>query len=202
MSTATSALSEKEQDELNALLFGVRRSIRYHNRRRRFFDGFDKFVKVLSVVGGSAAFAAATAHHSRIIMVFTGLVAAFSAVNLVVGPAQAARLHEELARKFAKLERDMKVAKVPNSDQLNGFQAERLLIESEEPPIMRVLDIVCHNELCEAMGYDTCHLYKVGIAQSLFAHFIDLWPSKIDKKANGNAADTKCGSNPSSAKPT
>jgi hypothetical protein len=195
MSTIAGALSEKEQNELNDLLFGVRRSIRYHNRRRRFFDGFDKFVKVLSVVGGSAAFAAATVHHSQIIMIFTGLVAVFAAINLVVGPAQAARLHEELARKFSTLERDMKLAKEPSSDQLNKFQAERLMIEPEEPPIMRVLDVICHNELCEAMGYDKCHLYEVGMVQSLFAPFIDLWPSKIGKKANGNTAETKCRSN-------
>src|SRR5438552_12445644 len=144
MQTATNRLSEKQQTELHKLLFGVRRSIRYHNRRRRFFDGFDKFVKVLSVVCGSAAFAGATAHHSVIIMMFAGLVAVFSAINLVVGPAQAARLHEDLARKFAKLEHDITQATNISPEQLNQFHTDRLMIEIEEPPPMRVLDTICH----------------------------------------------------------
>jgi hypothetical protein len=182
MDTAINTLSEKEQSELHDLLFGVRRSIRYHNRRCRFFDGFDKFVKVISVVCGSAAFAAATAQHSVIIMIFTGLVAVFSAINLVVGPAQAARLHEDLARKFARLEYEITRANNLSRDQLNHFQAERLMIETEEPPAMRVLDTICHNELCEALGYDRCEFYKVGFFQSLFAHVIDLWPSHIRKE--------------------
>jgi len=182
MDTAISALSDNEQTESHNLLFGVRRSIRYHHRRCRFFDGFDKFVKVISVLFGSAAFAAATAQHSVIIMVCAGLVAVFSAINLVVGPAQAARLHEELARKFAKLEYDIVRANNLTRDQLNQFQAERLMIETEEPPPLRVLDTICHNELCEALGYDRCEFYKVGFFQSLFAHIVDLWPSRIRKE--------------------
>jgi len=182
MDAGINTLSEKQETELHTLLFGVRRSIRYHNRRRRFFDGFDKFVKVLSVVCGSAAFAAAAAHHSVVIMTFAGLIAVFSAINLVVGPAQAARLHEELARKFAKLEHDIIQANNMTPEQLNQFQADRLMIELEEPPPMRVLDTICHNELCEAMGYDQREFYKVGFLQSLFAHVIDLWPSRIRKR--------------------
>jgi hypothetical protein len=56
------------------------------------------------------------------------------------------------------------------------------MIESEEPPPLRVLDIICHNELCEAMGYDRCHFYKVGWLQSLAAPFFDLSPSSIKKE--------------------
>jgi hypothetical protein len=182
MGDSTHTLSEREQDELHDLLFGVRRSIRYHNRRRRFFDGFDKFVKIISVVGGSAAFAAAMATHNQITMAFAALVALFAAISLVVGPAQAARLHEELGRKFGKLEHQIKTHRDLNPDKLREFQAERLVIELDEPPIMRVLDTICHNELCEALGYDDCEFYKVGWLQSLLAHAVDLWPSRIKKK--------------------
>ena len=56
--TVDPKLEKRHAAELHNLLRGVRRSIRYHNRRRRFFDGFDKFAKILSVIGGSAAIAA------------------------------------------------------------------------------------------------------------------------------------------------
>jgi len=184
VNTGTAVLSEKEERELHNLQFGVRRSIRYHNRRRRFFDGFDRLVKVLSVIGGSAAVVAVTARYPNVGMAFAALVAVLSALSLVVAPAQAARLYEELARKFANLEYKMKCAKDPNADQLNEFQAERLLIEADEPPPMRVLDIICHNELCEAMGEDDCEFYEVGLLQSLFAQVFDLWPSRIKKSVS------------------
>lgn len=175
---------EKAQTtQLHDLLFAVRRSIRYHNRRRRFFDGFDKFAKVLSVIGGSAAVAAIVGSFHWAAVAFSGAVALVSAISLVVGPAQGARLYADLAKRFAKLEYDIVRSKQADSDQLNEFVAERLLIESDEPPINRVLDTLCHNELCEAMGYDECHLYKVGAVQGLLAQVVDLWPSKIKKRA-------------------
>jgi hypothetical protein len=181
MTAVMSGELKQEQNELHNLLFGVRRSIRYHNRRRRFFDGFDRFVKVLSVIGGSAAVAAVVGSVPGLAVTLASIVAILSAISLVVGPAQAARLHEDLAKRFSKLEYDIVRSNTPDENQVNNFVAERLLIESDEPPIMRVLDIVCQNELCEAMGYDESELYKVGLVQSLFAPFIDLWPSRIRK---------------------
>src|SRR5436309_2201047 len=179
MDTAEHLLSQKEQRALSDLLFGVRRSIRYHNRRRRFFDGFDRLVKVLSVLGGSGAVVAITAKHPAAGVIFAAVVAILSAISLVWAPAQAARLYQDLARRFADLEYRIKRAGNVTPEQLNEFEAERLLIEADEPPIMRVLDIVCHNELCEAMGLDECELYKVGPVQSLFAEILDLWPARI-----------------------
>lgn len=175
-------LEKQHKAELHDLLFGVRRSIRYHNRRRRFFDGFDKFAKVLSVIGGSAAVAAIVGSAHWAAVGLSTLVAITSAISLVVGPAQGARLHAELAKRFAKLEHDIVRSRHPDADRLNEFEAERLLIEAEEPPVLRVLDTLCHNELCEAMGYDACHFYKVGWFQALWAHVLDLWPSKIQKQ--------------------
>lgn len=181
MSAAIEESKEEEQrsSDLHELLFGVRRSIRYHNRRRRFFDGFDKFSNILSVIGGSAAVAAVigSAHWAAIAL--ATMVAVVSAISLVVASAQAARLHTHLAKQFATLEHDIVRSKRPDADKLNEFVARRLLIEAEEPPALRVLDTLCHNELCEALGYERCHFYKVGWFQSLFAHLLDLWPSKI-----------------------
>ena len=182
MSADIVEVEKRDVAELHNLLFGVRRSIRYHNRRRRFFDGFDKFAKILSVIGGSAAVAAIVGSAHWAAVIFSTIVAVTSAISLVVGPAQGARLHAELAKRFARLEHDVVRSKRPDADRLNEFVADRLLIEAEEPPILRVLDTLCHNELCEAMGYDTCHFYTVGWFPALFAHILDLWPSKIDRR--------------------
>ena len=174
-------LSDRQQCELHDLVFSVQRSIRYHNHRRRFFDRFDRSAKVLSLVTGSAAFAAAVSTHHTFTVAFSALVAIISAINLVVGPSQAARMHRELAKRFAELERGIRLSKAMDSDTLNMLVADRLLIESDEPPVLRVLDTICHNELCRALGYDECEFCLVGPVQSLFANFLDLWPWRIRK---------------------
>jgi hypothetical protein len=176
-------LSPDEQREFDDLVFGIKRSIRYHNRRRLFFDRLDKFIKILSLVTGSGAFATAVASHQGLTVMFAALVAILSAINLVVGPAQAAQLHEELASRFAELELQIKRAGQPDTGQLNAFIADRLAIESDEPPALRVLDTICHNELCRALGYQTCDFYKVGPVQRFFANIIDLWPWRMKREA-------------------
>ena len=52
------ALSGELGDEYWHLLFGVRRSVRYHDRRRGFYESFHTVVVFLSVIGGSATIAA------------------------------------------------------------------------------------------------------------------------------------------------
>jgi len=111
---------------------------------------------------------------------FAALVAILSAINLVVAPSQAAQLHEELASRFAELECQIKRASAVNSERLNVFIADRLAIESDEPPALRVLDTICHNELCRALGYKD--FYKVDPVQSFFANIIDLWPWRMKRQ--------------------
>jgi len=65
------------------------------------------------------------------------------------------------------------------------------MIESDEPPIKRVLDCKCHNELCKAMGEDDCEFVDVGFVQGLFSQLVDLWPSKISKRSPANSKQPK-----------
>src|SRR5437588_9330485 len=102
--TESTELSDDDRQALHELLFGVRRSIRYHNHRRRFFDAFDKFTKILAAVAGSAAFATALSQHQRVTGVLAAIIAVFSSVDLIIGAGTAARLHSDLAKRFAELE--------------------------------------------------------------------------------------------------
>ena len=47
----------------------------------------------------------------------------------------------------------------------------RLDIESDEPPVLRTLDVICHNELAKSMGRDDS-IYKVGFFKRRLAQFI------------------------------
>ena len=170
----------KEEDLVYALLFGVRRSIRYHNRRRLFFDRVSKFSTFLSALFGTATVASALAQAGNgWVIGFAVAVAVFSVMDLVVGTAQAARLHYDLARRFIDLEKAIISKKEPTHEDTANFTAQRLEIEADEPPALKVLDSICHNELLRAMGYSSNQFAKISWYQRLFSQIMDIQEHKI-----------------------
>jgi hypothetical protein len=165
---------------VHGLLFGVRRSIRYHNRRRSFFDRVSKFSTFFSALFGTATVASALAQAGNSWVIgFAVAVAIFSVMDLVVGTAQAARLHYDLARKFIDLEKTIISTKEPTYEDMANFKAQRLEIEADEPPALKVLDSICHNELLRAMGYGSNEFAKIIWYQRLFSQIIDIQEHKI-----------------------
>ncbi len=173
---------EKRDTERHELLFGVRRSVRYHSHRRRFFDSLGKFIKIFTVIGGVGTITTLLGRAPAIwTLVYAAAAGLFSTIDLVIGCAGSAKLHSDLAREFIQLERQMTKAGANLSDeQLGDFVCRRLEIEEKEPTILRVLDLVCHNELCRAMGYERCAEVKLSWGQRFFAQFFDVGLSKIE----------------------
>ena len=172
-------MEDRIQSDYYKLLFGVRRSIRYHHRRRLFFDRLHQISTFLSAATGTATVASLLANASSLALLFGISVAVFSVIDLVVGAPQAARLHHDLARKFIALEKAMTACTNPSQEDMIRFTNERLDIESEEPPVLKVLDAICHNELIRALGHDPKYYAKITWYQRLFAHFFDIREHKI-----------------------
>jgi len=177
---------QKEQERLDeklyALLFGVRRSIRYHNRRRMFFDRFNLITKALSVVFGSATIYTVLSQTSpKATIGAAAIVTLFSALDLVVGTVRMARLHDDLARRFIALEKEIVQTIHPTEENLARFTAQRLDIEADEPPVYRVLDALCHNELARAEGHPQEEFAKIRLYQRWFAQFFDIGEHRIHK---------------------
>lgn len=174
----TMGMTKAERD-CHGLLFDIRRSIRYHNRRRAFFDRLDQMTNMLSVIFGSAAvYGVLEQQYKAVALIAAGLVTALSAINLVVGSSQRARAHAELARRFIGLEKHM-VNSVHDDALALAAQSERLSIEAEEPPVLHVLNVLCHNEQMRSMGYPPERLAKVGFFQRLFAQVFDFQQHKL-----------------------
>jgi hypothetical protein len=156
------------------LLFDIRRSIRYHHRRRAFFDRLDQMTNMLSVIFGSAAvYGVLEQDYKALALTAAGLVTGLSAVNLVLGSAQRARAHSDFARQFIDLEKRLTLAQADQT-VLQEAIAARLSIEAEEPPVLHVLNVICHNEQMRAMGYPKEKLAKVRWWQRAFAQMMDL----------------------------
>jgi hypothetical protein len=163
------------------IIFGVRRSVRYHNRRRAFFDGWVLITNAVSVIFGSAAMWVFWSKANLDWGVYAALIVTFfSAINLVVGAGQRARLHADLARRFFSLEKEIISMADPTEEQRRLLMGKRLEIEADEPPVLRVVDVMCHNELADAMGFDRPKdFYTIPWYLYLTGHFTNWFEGRI-----------------------
>ncbi len=155
MSENNSTMDSKEQleNDRESLLWGVQRSIRYHDRRCRFFEKMHRFVIFVGIVGFSSVWTTMAQNINVNIMFWLALIATILfAADLVINFSKLSHLHFDLKQRFGDLEKFL----IDKTDaaSLGEGKRQRLTIEQNEPPVMRALDTLCHNELLVAQGYD------------------------------------------------
>lgn len=168
------------ENEKHDLLFAVRRSVRYHYRRSCFFDGWNRFTIVISIILGSAA-VASFLNGNTITSIYPALLSFWSAFIAIIS-TRMARLHTDLARRFIALTVEIIRIKELTEDDIIELRVKRLEIEADEPPIKRILDIICHNELCQAEGYPESKLYHVPFYKRFLANFLSSGDASIRKR--------------------
>ena len=160
-------------------LFGVRKSIRYHQRRRAFFEAAHTVAVTIQVIAGSSAVASVMGDIDHLAIGFAAFAAVLAAVDLSFGLSRRATVHAGLAQQFAQLEREM----VPHEPDENvddatatRFRQRRLEIEESEPPKLRAIDILCHNELVTST-YRHEKIYPVDRWRRWIGH---VWDFEVD----------------------
>ncbi len=162
------------EDERWDLLWGVRRSIRYHDRRRRFFDICHRVVVGTGIVLATIGFTVANgALDDKWLTVFSILSMFAFLLDLFLGFSNCAMLHTNLKQRFGELEADIIMNR---QNDIASFTAQRLQIEKDEPPILRALDILCHNELAKSIEETKEDIYKVGFLQRMTSQLY-AWPN-------------------------
>lgn len=171
------------------LLFGVRRSFRYHRRRQAFFDRCHTLTMAVVVLFGSAtiaAFASALVEGWPLWakLAPSVLASVLGIFDLVVGFSRKTWLYADLARQFGELEQQIINANASATDELSAaaladLTSRRLAIENHEPPTLQVLDTLCHNDLLRAMGRPRNEWIEVGFWQRRFAQLLDIAPHKL-----------------------
>jgi hypothetical protein len=181
---------KKIREKWNELLFGVRRSFRYHTHRRKFFDKLSVWSDFLVIISGGTVVGFASSSetgHRAWMIVFGALVAIIGSFDLVIGFSNRARDFHDLAREFSELERQMTAAQENRTEKdLIAFTNRRLEIEEEEPPILQVLNCYCHNELIKALEFPEKEKVKITFWQSFFKQWFDLFPSSLGKNGEKN----------------
>ena len=168
----------------HGLLFGVRRSVRYHDKRESFFLILGNTAHYISFLSGfAAALIIAGVLWSQWdpwIKALVPLVGAmFSGVTLVFRAGARASLHKTLKQRFIALERKLIDCQEDQTKRLNRLHRERLAIEAEEPPILRVLDTSCHNELIHSMDLDKEDIHELTWIQRFFMNFMDVQTKRL-----------------------
>lgn len=132
-------------EDMWELLFAVRVSVRYHDRRRNFFATWHRSTAAVGALFGSAAVAALVGKmDTNIGLLAAAAVTMMSVFDLICGFSESANRHNELRRRFVDLEQDI----VANHDdsRLGELQRKRLDIEKDEPPARRALCALVQNE--------------------------------------------------------
>ena len=170
---------ETPYDSFYGNLFGVRKSVRYHQRRQAFHEWWNTVIIALSFACSASAMAEWSAEWRQLLI---GATSFLLMLNWVVGLTRRANAHAKLGQRFASLEQDM----VPfeknrdlEAEDEERFRRRRLEIEADEPAKMRVMDTLCHNELCEA-AYPDHSIYPVAAWRRWLGHFIDIGEGKTD----------------------
>lgn len=182
MSTAPDP-RERTLDAWHDLLFAVRRSRRYHLRREQSFTRRHFVAGFLTTVGGFATFATVLADRPEGV-VLAALTAVCGAVALAGQPLPRALTHRDLTRSFTRLEQEMRRPESEITEaELHRLQVRRLDLEEREPPIVRVVDVRCHNEEVVAGGYGSEHLVRVRWHHRITASLFDLRPHSHRRSA-------------------
>lgn len=169
---------DKLEEELFALQFNLGRSIRYHSRRRKFFDFWDKFTTFCSLIFSSTATYGVLSTNETVTLISGAIVTILSSLSLVIGFSNKARDHFDFIKQYSLLER-MSTRDSLSEMLLRKITDEKLSIESTEPPILRVLNEMCWNEEAKAQGIKSECWKKIEWYQRLFSSFFDVSPENI-----------------------
>jgi hypothetical protein len=142
-------------DEQYGLLFDVRRSIRYHDRRKAFYDRLHHITSLLTILlAGSVLFDwAKDGNTAQWMLVLSTIAALLAALDMVIGYSNRANLHSSLRERFAALEIEMVTGESDDHEAWTNYQRQRLLIEKDEPATYQALNLLCHNEVLVAEGF-------------------------------------------------
>lgn len=161
--------------------FRVHVSMRYHQARRAWWTNLNRFSTAAAALAGSAALIAVFgANYKETWAYVSATSGALAALNAALGFSDRAREHADLYRSFSAVAARMAAAEYADDATGRGFEAEVLQLEASEPPIIHTLNVICHNQECEARGLPQEHRCRIYLVNRIFKSWftvIDRFPS-------------------------
>ena len=166
------------EEEYRNLLFGIRRSIRYHSKRLAFFDRLDKTANFSILVISFGVFAVAP-DYPKAAMGLGFAIAVLSSAQISFGLASKAADHARLRSAYGRLEQILTGSKSKRT--IERAQKRRIELEGSEPEVKRYLDVICHNELALAEGHGEREFWKLAWWQRALAHFVNAGSVRFER---------------------
>lgn len=160
--------------------FAVEKSRRYHSKMRAFYEWCYYLTRAATALTGTASFFVVLANDLGIAKYLTGVVAVSAALDSVFRFNRKARVHDLLCRRFTDLSAKIAVWE-PKPAALRKARAVRLLIERDEPPVRRLIDLQSHNEECRALGKAEGLLIPLSLGQRTFGYVFTFGMKKLEK---------------------
>ena len=111
---------------------------------------------------------AVSSNNNKFAFILTLVLSIITTMDFIINFSKQADIHDKLRARFYDLLRNMALDE-PTEQNLRVWTAERLLIEKDEPPILKALDILCHNSEATALGKNNS-IYEVSWCKKLFCH--------------------------------
>lgn len=180
----TSTGEEELEEQIRELEFQIDLSIRYHMKLQSFYLFWHKFITLFTTIFGASSFIILIAGvDSLAATITTGIVSLLTILELHIGFIYKYSLHNELYKKFIELDKKLQLIKAnPSKNQFNKILTKILNISRKELPLYKGLNMICHNESCDVLGYQK---ERIHIPKSvwLFYNYLpfDTWiPEKIN----------------------
>ncbi|UYN94906.1 MAG: hypothetical protein KIT25_23295 [Enhydrobacter sp.] len=150
------AKEERRREDLEGgfydLDFAAHRCRRYHEKLTVFYGAWRNAFRVVTVLAGSSAFFVVVAEFQSLAVFITAFVGLWAILDIVWMPDKKHDLHNELCKRFIGLA--AKIERAPRTEEaLRELRAERLLIEQNEPPCKRLVDIEARNDELRARNF-------------------------------------------------
>ncbi|MDP8176370.1 hypothetical protein QJU83_02280 [Pasteurella skyensis] len=169
------------KDQVKNLSFSLERSMRYHSKRRAFFNFWERFTNFISIVLSSGAIYAFSQNHPKFAITSSLVLTIFSALTLVIGFSEKAREHLEFELSFANLKKRLLLSD-KSQKLIDEIRAEINMLDAKESEPLTVLEQICYNEQVIADGLSDDLLTPITWYQRLFAQYFSICPEKMFKK--------------------
>lgn len=146
--------SPQHRDERGRLLFYAKRSQRYHDHRRGFFESVIQWFQFLNLVLGSAGvvYYLGAEGKTEILAIAPAVAAVTSAILISSKAVAMAELHAKLLERCIVFEQRLSRIRSPTEADIEAFHYERLEIERVEPRVYHAVNRMCRNEVIRSEG--------------------------------------------------
>ncbi len=169
------AFDRHQWDRRDTLIYKLRLSALYHQKRARYYELSDKVLQAVAVLGSTGAVYELLATRRDVQLWLSGGVAVVSTLLLVFAPSTKANLHSNMVKDFRRLLAAVHAAgEYPEATTIDAWMSECVSLEAQEPCSLSALVAECEFQL--SVGSGGTNVVRPAWWKRRLMHLIDFSP--------------------------